>query len=107
MTQRLLTLIKHLFDVKGGIAMKVLRQPVDMIAWFNVEGVIMPLKFRLETEEHRLKTIKIQDILYHKEEKIAGLLTRTYACTVIINGVSMPCEIKYELNTCKWILFKI
>lgn len=87
--------------------MKVLRQPVDMIAWFNVEGIIMPLKFRLETEANLLQTVKIKDILYHKEEKVAGHLTRTYACTVILNGLSKPCELKYELDTCKWILFKI
>lgn len=78
-----------------------------MIAWFNVEGVIMPLKFRLETENHLLKTIKIEEILYHKEEKIAGNLIRTYACTIQLNGIIKPCEIKYELDTCKWLLFKV
>ena len=87
--------------------MKVVRQPVDMIAWFNVEGVIMPLKFRLETEDHTLKTVKIVDILYHKEDKIAGNNVRTYACTININNLEKSCEIKYELNTCRWVLFKI
>jgi hypothetical protein len=87
--------------------MKVIRQPVDMIAWFNVEGVIMPLKFRLETEHHTLETVKIHKILYHTEEKVAGNLIRTYACTIQQNNLEKPCEIKYELGTCKWILFKI
>ena len=87
--------------------MKVVRQPVDMIAYFNIEGVIMPLKFRLETEDNQLKTIKVLTILYHKEEKIAGNLIRTYACTIDHNSLEKPCEIKYELNSCKWFLFKI
>lgn len=87
--------------------MNLIRQPVDMIAWFNVEGVIMPLKFRIETEDHLLKTVKIKDILYHKEEKIAGNLTRIYACTAIVNNIEKFCELKYDLSTCRWLLFKI
>ena len=87
--------------------MKVIRQPVDMIAWFNASGVIMPLKFRLESEDHILQTIKINKILYHKEDKIAGNITITYACLVNINNAQKTCELKYNLNSCKWILFKI
>ncbi len=78
-----------------------------MIAWFDIRGVLMPIRFRLETEDHRLKTIKIQKILYHTEEKIAGNPVRTYACLIHINGVEQHCELKYELKTCKWTLFKI
>lgn len=87
--------------------MKIIRQPVDMIAWFNAMGVIMPLKFRLESENHTLQTIKINEILYHTEDKFAGNFIRTYACTINLNGIEKPCELRYDLNSCKWSLFKI
>lgn len=87
--------------------MKVIMEPVDMIAWFDVKGIIMPIKFRLETEDHILKTVKIDKVLYHSEEKIAGNPIRTYTCLITVNDAEKHCELKYELNTCKWILFKI
>lgn len=87
--------------------MKVIMEPIEMIGWFNLKGILMPLRFRLETKQHELKTVKINKVLYHTEEKIAGNPMRTYSCVVAVNGVEKPCELKYELNTCKWILFKI
>lgn len=87
--------------------MKVVMEPIDMIAWFNIKGILMPLKFRLETEDHSLKTIKINNVLYHTEENIAGNPIRTYTCTITLNDIEQSCELKYEVKTCKWILFKI
>ncbi|TCK86757.1 hypothetical protein EDC19_2811 [Natranaerovirga hydrolytica] len=87
--------------------MKIIKQPVDMIAYFNVEGILMPIKFRLESDDKMLKTIKISNVLYHTEEKFAGNLVRTYACNVIIDAFEKPCELKYHVHNCKWFLFKI
>ncbi len=87
--------------------MKVIMEPVEMIGWFDLKGVLMPIKFRLETKDHELTTVKVNKVLYHTEEKIAGNPIRTFACTAVVNGVEKSCELKYELGTCKWVLFKI
>lgn len=50
--------------------MKVIMEPVEMIGWFDLKGVLMPIKFRLETKDHELKkTVKVNKVLYHTEEK--------------------------------------
>lgn len=78
-----------------------------MIACFDMKGGIVPIKFRLETENQDLRIIKIHKTSHHTEEKIAGNPMRTYVCTISIDGIEKTCEIKYELISCKWTLFKI
>lgn len=78
--------------------MKVIMEPIEMIAWFNLKGVLMSIKFRLETKNHELTTVKINKVLYHTEEKIAGNPIRTYACNVLVNNVEKSCELSTGAN---------
>ena len=41
------------------------------------------------------------------KEKLAGNEMLVFKCQSLIDGVLKMFEIKYELRTCKWILFKI
>lgn len=87
--------------------MKVVAKPVELVAWFENEGNINPVRFRMEDENNKYKIIKINKVLYKEKEKIAGNHMIVFRCSAIINGISKIFELKYEMNTCKWILFKI
>lgn len=78
-----------------------------MIAWFGNEGRVNPVKFRIKDEEENLKVIKINKILKVEKEKIAGNIMHKFTCMGVINGIEKLFEVKYEINTCKWTLFKI
>ena len=41
------------------------------------------------------------------KEKLAGNNILAFKCQSVINGDDKLFEIKYELGTCRWILFKI
>lgn len=87
--------------------MKVVAKPVDMVVWFTREGAPKPIRFRLETDNGESVTIAI-DRIFHKDlEKLAGNNMLLYRCEGCINGVIRQFEVKYELNTCRWILFRI
>ncbi len=96
---------KILKESKGGY-MKVVCKPIDMIAWFEKDGKVHPIKFRLiEGEEN--KVIVINRVRYCQTEKLAGNLMYVFECESDIDGILKIYEIKYEMSTCKWVLFKI
>jgi hypothetical protein len=78
-----------------------------MIAWFTKDGVPNPVRFRIEKENELLRVIKIDKIINKEIEKLAGNNTIVFKCQSTINEIDTTYEIKYELNTCRWILFKI
>lgn len=84
--------------------MKILMRPIEMIAWFDCEGKLMPIRFRLP-ENHIVINIKNPKLL--KEEKLAGNRMFVYRGSVEIDDIEKIIEIKYELSTCKWYLFKM
>ena len=87
--------------------MKVLMQPVEMIAWFNEEKYPVPLRYRVTSENMERVVIKIDRILFKEEEKLAGNRMILYRCEGIINNNRRIFELKYEISTCQWYLFKM
>jgi len=82
--------------------MKVLMKPIEMIAWFDLEGIPRPVRFRVDGT-----VCKIHQVSHISEEKLAGNRMKIYRCQSEIDGQMKPFELKYELQTCKWFLFKI
>ena len=84
--------------------MKVIAKPIQMIVWFNKDGSINPLKFKIDEDE--VKVIKIEKILKREKERLAGNIMEKFLCSSLINGQEKLYEIKYDSTTYKWILFK-
>ena len=89
-------------DIVEGIYMKVVSKPIDVIAYCNKHGDIEPIRLRVDD-----KVIKVERILSREIEKLCGNDMEKFTCTSTINKVEKIFEIKYELKTHKWILFKI
>ncbi|NLK43695.1 MAG: hypothetical protein GX300_04795 [Tissierellia bacterium] len=87
--------------------MKVLMKPIEMIAWFTKDGYPIPLRYRLMDEEEKNIVIRVNKILFKEEEKIAGNRMLLYRCESLINNSLKIFELKYEIATCKWFLFKM
>lgn len=86
--------------------MKVVSRPIDVYSWTDMKGQIHPMMFRLE-EDDTVKKLKIDRIVSVTKEKLAGNIMMVYTCQSEIRGILRPYELKYELSTCKWMLFKI
>ncbi len=86
--------------------MKVVNQPIEMIAWFMDTGVICPVKFRIKTKDG-LQVYKVEKIVSKKTEKLAGNRMLIFECQGEIDGLWRSFEIKYEVDTMRWSLFKI
>lgn len=77
-------------------------KPIEMIARFDVLGKSRPVKFRLED-----KVIVVHQVLTSNEEKLAGNRMNVYQCQSEVDGELRRYELKFELQTCKWFLYKI
>jgi len=87
--------------------LKVVVKPIEMISYTNREGVPRPVKFRVESEDKTFLTIKVDKVIQTELEKYAGNRMYKFRCQSIISGTEKIYEIKYEIDTCKWILYKI
>lgn len=87
--------------------MKVYMRPIESIVWFTRDGIPHPLRYRIRAEDSTYQTVKIGRVIARTEEKTAGNRMLIFRCEAEINGLIKICELKYELNTCKWYLYKI
>lgn len=79
--------------------MKVVNEPVDMIAVFRSNtGKITPFKFK-----YKDIPVKVQKVAKIYEEKLAGNKRIVFVC---IHNEKDIYELKYEIDTHKWFLFK-
>jgi len=79
--------------------MKILNEPIDMIAIFEGgSNKITPFKFK-----YRDSAVKVEKISKVYEEKLAGNRRIVFVC---IHNQKDIYEIKYEVDTFKWFLFK-
>ena len=81
--------------------MKTLSTPITVLAHFETDGTPHPLRYKLADKE-----IKIEQVLSVTEEKLAGNRMLIFRCQSEIKGELKPFEIKFELGTCKWYLWK-
>jgi hypothetical protein len=87
--------------------MKVLMKPIKMIAWFDENGVPTPVRYNMRLDDESSVTIRINRILEKREEKLAGNRMLVFTCQSVLNDMERIYELKYELSTCKWFLYKM
>lgn len=86
--------------------MKVVSKKIEMIAYFKKDGKISPIKFRIE-EDDKCQVIKIGKIISTDLEKLCGNRMWVFTCSAVIGDVEKIFELKYDLERCSWILYKI
>lgn len=86
--------------------MKILMKPIEMIAWFTTNKKPIPLRYRIMDENNTFRVIKVDRVLFAEEEKLAGNRMILYRCESKINNLNRIYELKYEIDSCKWFLYK-
>lgn len=81
-------------------------RPIEMIAWFTQEGVPNPIRYKITSSDTSNVVVKVDRIVSRSEEKLAGNRMIIFRCQSEVNGQLKLYELKYELNTCKWFLYK-
>ena len=87
--------------------MKVVAKPIEVVSYTDNKGDVKPLRIRIQNDDETLNVIRVDKVITKQMEKLAGNYMLVLKCESLIDNTSRLFEIKYELHTCKWILFKI
>lgn len=87
--------------------MKIVAKAIEVVSWTDIKGNINPVRFKITKEDGSNSVVKIDKVITVDKEKLAGNHMLVFKCQSVINGAEKPYEIKYELATCRWVLFKI
>ncbi|MBU3099816.1 MULTISPECIES: hypothetical protein [Clostridium] len=87
--------------------MKVLALPIEMVSYTDNKGNIKPVRFRMQIGDEPMQVIKIDKVIVKDTQRFAGNIMTVYKCQSLIGNSIKLFEIKYELATCRWILYKI
>jgi len=86
--------------------LKVVAKPIEVVAWFDKIGTVHPVRFRIMQDEE-ITIVIIDKIINQIEERLAGINMLVFTCQSLINDTEKIYEIKYEIATHRWVLFKI
>ncbi|WP_018305494.1 hypothetical protein [Desulfitobacterium hafniense] len=81
--------------------MRVIMKPIEMIAKFK-DGNPTPARF-----SYNGRTIDVEQIIERRAEILAGNPMKIYSCQSEIDGKLKRYELKFELKTCRWFLYKM
>lgn len=87
--------------------MKIVAKPIEMVVWYDKVGIPHPIRFRIKTRDDSNIVIKIEKVIERETEKLAGNNMIVFICQSTINDIIKLYEIKYEMSSCRWILFKV
>lgn len=87
--------------------MKLMRKPIEVIALFGFEGNAVPIRFRYEDESQGLRVIKVDKVIKKDKDKFAGNAMIKYTCETCDNGAVKLFELRYEIDSLKWYLYKM
>lgn len=86
--------------------MKGIAKTIQMIAWFDENGKINPIRFKYEEEDEGTKIVCINRILNRNFEKLAGNIMWRFTCSSIVDGIEYIYNVKYDLINGIWLLFE-
>lgn len=86
--------------------MKLLNKQIDMISWTSKEGVVTPVRFRLEGDEG-LHVIRVDHVIQSERAVFGGIATLTFRCSSLIRGTEKIYELTYHCGNHIWRLKKI
>lgn len=87
--------------------MQIVAKPIDMVVWFTKEGIPHPVRFRIINEDQGETVLKVGRVVTRDIEKTNGNTMYIFRCESCFGGTQRIFELKYELGTCKWILWKM
>ena len=80
--------------------------PVDVISMCSANGDILPLRMRLEDEDHQLLRVDIDEVVSSKEVQYVGIEAYVFLCKATVRGKKWLFELKYTIRSHSWSLVR-
>lgn len=87
--------------------MRILAKQIDVLVVTDSSGNMSPLRFKAKTKDEEDIIIKIDKIESKEFEKTTSNIMLLYKCKGIVNNKARDFELKFEIKSCKWMLWKM
>ncbi|MBC8059888.1 MAG: hypothetical protein H7Y18_04400 [Clostridiaceae bacterium] len=88
--------------------MTLLNKPIEVAAYLDSAGIIKPLRFKDLNEDGSTTLFQIKRSIRRDKEKLGeDNYIYTFTCEVIVEGKIVLCDLKYNVQTKEWILFRM
>lgn len=89
------------------VRLKLLQKSVEVIAWFDSKGNLIPIRFRYLDDQEGFIKVNVDRVIERHIDKFAGNKILRYKCQTNHGNVLKLFELCYELETCRWYLYKM
>lgn len=86
--------------------MEQVNLPVDVIAMCSANGEIRPLRLRMETEDHQLLRVDIDEVVNSKKIQYVGIEAQIFVCRATVYGKRWLFELKYTIRSHRWCIIR-
>ena len=80
--------------------------PVDVISICSANGEIRPLRLRMETKDHNLLRVDIDEVVSSKEIQYVGIEAQIFLCRATVRGKRWLLELKYTIRSHSWCIIR-
>ena len=80
--------------------------PVDVIAMCSANGEIRPLRLRMESEDHQLMRVDIDEIISTRWVQYVGIEAQIFLCRAMVREKKWLFELKYTIRSHSWCLLR-
>ena len=80
--------------------------PVDVISICSANGEIRPLRLRMETEDHELLRVDIDEVVNSKKIQYVGIEAQIFVCRATVYGKRWLFELKYTIRSHRWCIIR-
>ena len=80
--------------------------PVDVISICSANGEIRPLRLRMETEDHQLLRVDIDEIISTRWVQYVGIEAQIFLCRAMVREKKWLFELKYTIRSHNWCLLR-
>ena len=87
--------------------MKIIARPIEVLAVTDTLGNMSPLKFKAKTKSNEDIVISVDKVESRELEKMAGNKMLLYKCKGVVGEKQRDFELKFEIRSCKWMLWKM
>ena len=79
---------------------------VDMISVCNADGSLLPLRFRFEDRDSRVRRVQVLEVLACREVKYVNVEAYEYTCRVLEEEREELLTVRYAVRSHRWTLFR-
>ena len=86
--------------------MEQVNTPVDVISMCSTNGDIRPLRLRMESEDHQLLRVDIDEVISSKKIQYVGIEAWVFLCRATVRQNRWLFELKYTIRSHSWSIVR-